>query len=90
MMKVKDKVQTCGSEELSDTNVTLISTEVSGLKLRVEKDGRMQMGFLVLQEGKTTVSSNPNDIPTHVNVALGLTIATTTKKTLASSCYVFG
>jgi len=49
MVKVKDKVQTCASEEVSETNVILISTKVSGLKLRMEEEGRMQTGYLVLQ-----------------------------------------
>ena len=70
MVKVKDKVQTCGSEEVSETNVILISTEVSELKLRVE-EGRMQTGYSVLQgEGRTAVNSNTKDIPKHCSIIL--------------------
>lgn len=47
MVKVKDKVQTCGSEEVSETNVILLSSEVGGLKLGIE-GGRMQMSYSVL------------------------------------------
>lgn len=71
MVKVKDKVQTCGIEEVSETNVILISTEVSGLKLRVEEVGRMETGYAVLRgEGRTTVNSNTKDIPKHCSIGL--------------------
>lgn len=71
MVKVKDKVQTCGTEEVSETNVILISTEVSGLKLRVEEWWRMQTGCSVLQgKGGTAVSSNTKDTPKHCSIIL--------------------
>lgn len=70
MVKVKDKVQTCGIEEVSETNVILISTEVSGLKLRVEEVGRMETGYAVLREGWTAVNSNTKDIPKHCSIIL--------------------
>lgn len=71
MAKVKDKVQICGSEEVSETDVILISTEESGLELRMEEVGRMQTGYSVLQgEGRAAVSSNAKDIPKCFSIVL--------------------
>lgn len=68
-VKVKGNVQTCRSEEVSETNVILIATGVSGLKLRVEGAGRMQAGYLVLQEeGGTAVNNNTKDVPKHYSI----------------------
>lgn len=71
MMKVEDKLQTCGSEEVSETNAILFSTAVSGLKVRAGEWGRMQTGYPMLQGiGEPTVSSNTPHIPKHCFVIL--------------------
>jgi len=48
MVKVKGKVQTYGSKEVSEINAILFSTEVSGPKVRAGEWGRMQTGYLML------------------------------------------
>lgn len=70
-MMVKVKVQTCGSEEVSGTNVIRISTEVSGLKRGEEEMPRMQMGRVVPQgEGGTAAKSDTKDISKHSYIIL--------------------